>query len=129
MFYNPRRVDRKLLTYYKRQFTNSRWRSGLLRTIRGTMEHCVKDRLSLVPHPTLLVSATHDRIVDPKQAEEAAKLLPQGQHLSVPKCGHAPQMEKPWLINRVVAHFLSSPHPTPRPRWTEMLLTNPNTIL
>jgi pimeloyl-ACP methyl ester carboxylesterase len=129
VFYNRRRVDGRLLTYYQRQFANTRWRSGLLRTIRGTMEHCVKDRLSQVPHPTLLVSATEDRIVDPKHAEEAVKLLPQGQHLCVPKCGHAPQMEKPWLINRVVAHFLSSPRPTPKPAWSEMLLTNPNTIL
>jgi pimeloyl-ACP methyl ester carboxylesterase len=129
VFHNPRRVDRKLLTYYQRQFASSRWRAGLLRTIRGTMEHCVKDRLSQVVHPTLLISATNDRIVDPKQAAEAAKLLPQGQHLIVPKCGHAPQMEKPWMINRVVAHFLSSPQPTPKPRWTQLLLTNPNTIL
>lgn len=129
VFYNPRRVDRKLLTYYQRQFANSRWRSGLLRTIRGTMDHCVKDRLSLVTQPTLLVSAKQDRIVDPKHAAEAVKRLPQGQYLCVPQCGHAPQMEKPWMINRLVAHFLSSPQPTPKPRWTQLLLTNPNTIL
>ena len=129
VFYNPRRVDRKLLTYYQRQFASTRWRSGLLCTIRGTMEHCVKDRLSQVVHPTLLVSASHDRIVDPKQAAEAAKLLPQGQYLNVPKCGHAPQMEKPWMINRLVAHFLSSSQPTPKPRWSQLLLANPNTIL
>jgi pimeloyl-ACP methyl ester carboxylesterase len=129
VFHNPRRVDRRLLTYYQRQFACSRWRSGLLRTIRGTMEHCVKERLALVPHPTLLVSATNDRIVDPKEAQEAVKRLPHGQYLSVPRCGHAPQMEKPWMINRVVAHFLSSPQPTPKPRWTQWLLTNPNTIL
>ncbi len=129
VFYNPRRVDRRLLTYYQRQFASSKWRSGLLRTIRGTMEHCVKERLAQVSHPTLLVSATNDRIVDPKEAAAAVKRLPQGQHLSVPRCGHAPQMEKPWMINRVVAHFLSSPQPTTKPRWTQWLLTHPNTIL
>ena len=42
VFYDPRRVDRRLLTYYQRQFASRRWRSGLLRTIRGTMEHCVQ---------------------------------------------------------------------------------------
>lgn len=129
VFYNPRRVDRQLLTYYQRQFASNRWRCGLLRTIRGTMEHCVKERLSQVVQPTLLVSASHDRIVDPKHAAVAAKLLPQGQYLNIPKCGHAPQMEKPWTINRLVAHFLSSPQPTPKPRWTQLLLSNPNTIL
>jgi pimeloyl-ACP methyl ester carboxylesterase len=129
VFYNPRRVDRKLLTYYQRQFACSRWRSGLLRTIRGTMEHCVKNRLSQVVQPTLLVSAREDRIVDPKEAEAAAKLLPQGQYLNIPSCGHAPQMEKPWMVNRLVAHFLSTPKPTPKPRWMQLLLSHPNTIL
>ena len=129
VFYNVRQVDRQLLVYYQRQFANRRWRSGLLRTIRGTMEHVVRDRLGQVRQPTLFVVGKDDKIVDPKHAEEAVKLLPQGQHLCVPKCGHAPQMEKPWLINRVVAHFLSSPRPTPKPAWSEMLLTNPNTIL
>ena len=93
------------------------------------LERSVKDRLPLVVHPTLLVSATEDRIVDPRHAAEAVKLLPRGQHLSIAKCGHAPQMEKPWTVNRVVTHFLTSPRPTPRPRWTEMLLATPNTIL
>ena len=36
------------LIYYRDQFANRRWRSGLLRTIRGTMDHCVRDRLARV---------------------------------------------------------------------------------
>jgi pimeloyl-ACP methyl ester carboxylesterase len=129
VFHDPGQVDFKLLDYYQRQFANRRWRSGLLRTIRGTMEHCVRDRLPLVTQPTLLVSAREDRIVDPKEAAEAAKLLPNGQYLSVPACGHAPQMERPWLINRLVLHFLTSERPMPRPRFTQLWLSNPNTIL
>jgi pimeloyl-ACP methyl ester carboxylesterase len=129
VFYDPSRLDPGLLTYYARQFANRRWRSGLLRTIRGTMEHCVRDRLPLVPHPTLLVSGREDKIVDPSHAAEAARLLPQGHYLSIPQCGHAPQMERPWMINRLVAHFLSSPRPSNRPRLAQLLLARPNTIL
>jgi pimeloyl-ACP methyl ester carboxylesterase len=129
VFYDPRRLDQKLLVYYAKQFANRRWRSGLLRTIRGTMEHCVRDRLALVHHPTLLVSGRDDKIVDPVHAAEASKALPHGYFLSIPQCGHAPQMEKAWLINRLVLHFLSSPQPTTSPRLTQLLLTNPNTVL
>jgi pimeloyl-ACP methyl ester carboxylesterase len=129
VFYNPRRLDARLLEYYQRQFANRRWRSGLLRTIRGTMDHCVRDRLPQVTQPTLLVSGREDRIVNPAHAAEAAKLLPQGQYLSIPRCGHAPQMEKPWLINRLVVHYLTSPRPSPRPKLTQLLLAQPNTIL
>ena len=128
IFYDPRRVDLRLLRYYERQFTNRRWRLGLLRTIRGTMDHCVRDLLAELPQPTLLVSGREDRIVDPKQAASAARLLPQGHYLSIPHCGHAPQMERPWLTNRLVLHFLTSVQPTTRPPLHE-LLTRPNTIL
>ena len=107
VFHDPRCADPRLLAYYHRQFANRRWRSGLLRTVRGTMEHCVRDRLALMPQPTLLVSGREDRIVDPKSAAEAAKLLPDGTFLSLPDCGHAPQLEKPGLINRLVVQFLS----------------------
>jgi pimeloyl-ACP methyl ester carboxylesterase len=129
VFHDPRRVEPRLLVYYQRQFANRRWRSGLLRTIRGTMDHCVRDSLAQVTQPTLLVSGREDRIVDPAQAASAARLLPHGQYLSIPQCGHAPQMEKPWLVNRLVVHFLTSPRPSPRPRLRELLLARPNTLL
>jgi pimeloyl-ACP methyl ester carboxylesterase len=129
VFYDPRRADPRLLAYYRTRFANRRWRTGLLRTVRGTMEHCVRDRLALMPQPTLLVSGREDRIVDPQAAAEAAKLLPNGQFLSVPNCGHAPQMEKPWLINRLVVHFLTNTRPSPRPRIAQLLTARPNTIL
>jgi pimeloyl-ACP methyl ester carboxylesterase len=129
VFCDPRRLDPNLLVYYRRQFANRRWRTGLLRTIRGTMDHCVRQRLPQVPQPTLLVSGREDRIVNPQHAASAAKLLPQGQYVSLPRCGHAPQMERPWLVNRLVVHFLSSPRPSTRPRLAQLLLARPNTIL
>ncbi len=129
VFWDPRAADPDMLAYYQKQFANRRWRTGLLRTIRGTMGHTVRDRLAEVRQPTLLVSGQDDRIVDPRTAAEAARRLPQGHHLSIPQCGHAPQMEKPWLINRLIVHFLTSPRPTTRPRLHQLLLSRPNTIL
>lgn len=129
VFYDPSGVDPRLLRYYQRQFANRRWRAGLLRTVRGTMDHCVRDRMVELPQPTLLVSGREDKIVDPKQAAEAAKRLPQGHYLSIPHCGHAPQMERPWRTNRLVLHFLTSVRPTTKPPLRQLLLANPNTIL
>ena len=62
-----------------RQTKNRRWRTGFLRTVRGTMEHRVRDLLPQVTQPTLLVVGGEDRIVDPQQAIEAARMLPQRQ--------------------------------------------------
>ena len=128
VFHDPRKIDSRLITYYQKQFACRRWRSGLLRTIRGTMDHVVRERLPLVKQPALFISGQEDRIVDSRHAAEASRLLPQGHYLAVPQCGHAPQMEKPWLINRLVVHFLSSARPSTNPRLTQLFAT-PNTIL
>jgi pimeloyl-ACP methyl ester carboxylesterase len=129
VFFDPRKIDTRLITYYEKQFASRRWRSGLLRTIRGTMDHLVRERLPLVKHPTLFVSGKDDRIVDPNVAAEASRLLPQGHYLAIPQCGHAPQMEKPWLINRLIVHFLTSPRPSTNLRLRELFLAKPNTVL
>ena len=111
VFYDSRHVDEGVLAYYQKHFSDRRWRAGVLRAIRGTIEHCVRDRLPLVAQPTLLVSGREDRIVDPRHAVEAAALMPNCRHKCIPRCGHAPQMERAGLINRIVERFLTSAEP------------------
>ena len=106
IFHNERQVDERMLGFFKGRFSDRLWRAGLLRTIRGTMGHCVRSRLPQVAQPTLLISGREDRIVDQHLAAEAAELLPNCRYVSIPRCGHAPQMERAGFINRLVAHFL-----------------------
>jgi pimeloyl-ACP methyl ester carboxylesterase len=127
VFFDRRRVDLDMVGYYQRQFSNRRWRTGLLRTIRGTTGHCVRAQLGQVTQPTLLVSGREDRIVSPAEARAAARDLPNGHFLMIPICGHAPQMEKTWFINRLVVHFLTHPQPSPCPRLAQLLLAKPVT--
>jgi pimeloyl-ACP methyl ester carboxylesterase len=123
VFSDPRQVDPDMVEYYRRQFSNRRWRSGLLRTIRGTMAHSVRPLLAQVPHLTLLISGQEDHIVSPLHAAEAARELPHGQFVLIPHCGHAPQLEKARLVNRLVVDFLTDPEPAPRPRFNQRFLT------
>ena len=102
------------MDFYLRQLRNRRWRSGFLNTIRGTKNHCVRDRLADVKQPTLLISGQEDRIVNGEEVRAAAGALPQGQFLMIPGCGHAPQIEKPRLINRLVVRYLTGRMPAPR---------------
>lgn len=125
VFHKPRFVDRDIVKYYKQQINNRRWKTGLLRTINGTKEYTVRDKMKLLQAPTLLVTGTEDRICDPKTAEEACRELPAGHFLAIPGCGHAPQIEKHWLINRLVVHFMTAPQPTAHPKWTQLLLAKP----
>lgn len=111
VFYNTKVADRELLRYYKAKFANRRWKTGFLRTVRGTLDQTVRDKLKSLKCPTLLVTGAEDKVCDPKTAEEAAGELPNGLFFKIPKCGHAPQIEKAWKINRLVLHFLTAPKP------------------
>jgi pimeloyl-ACP methyl ester carboxylesterase len=117
VFYRPRFVDPDIVTYYKTQVNNRRWKTGLLRSVRGTMETTVRSKLKDVKAPTLVITGQQDRICCPKTAEVAARELPHGHFLALPKCGHAPQVEKSRRINRLVAHFLAAPVPSVYPGW------------
>jgi pimeloyl-ACP methyl ester carboxylesterase len=128
VFHKPRRADREMLRYYKSKFNSRRWKTGFLKTVRGTLDHTVRERLQDVKCPTLLVTATHDKICCPRTAEEAAASLPLGHFLKIEKCGHAPQIEKPSKINKLVVHFLSSPNPTAHPTWAQLLLVKPTRV-
>jgi pimeloyl-ACP methyl ester carboxylesterase len=126
VFYNPRKnVDLEVANYYKGKFDSKRWKLGFVKTVRGTLEHTVRDRLKEVRCPTLLVTGAEDKVCDPRVAEEAARELPGGVFLALPKCGHAPQIEKAWKVNRLVVHFLSTPDPTTPPSWPTLFLTKP----
>src|SRR5262245_10799848 len=62
VFYSPRKhADGEMIRFYKRQFPNRRWRSGMLRAVQGTKEHSVRGLMKQVLSPTLLVSGRNAR--------------------------------------------------------------------
>lgn len=128
VFHRNRYADDDIVKYYKLSLNNRKWKAGLLRTVRGTLEFTVRDRLKELRAPTLLVTGENDKICDPVTAAEAARELPHGHFLSIPNCGHAPQIEKHWLINRLVAHFLTAPRPTAHPKLSQLLLAKPSRV-
>jgi pimeloyl-ACP methyl ester carboxylesterase len=111
VFYDSRCVPPTLGDYFKAQNKKRLWRTGLLRTVRGTMNHRVRDLLPRVTQPTLIVVGREDRIVDPKEAMAAARRLPRGKMVVLPRCGHAPQIEAAAAINRLVIDFLRETKP------------------
>ncbi|AWM39746.1 Lipase 3 precursor [Gemmata obscuriglobus] len=122
VFHKPRRADGGLLRYYRSKFANRKWQKGFIRSVRGTLDHVVRDKMRLVTAPTLLVTASGDKVCDPQTAEDAARELPNGHFRKIERCGHAPHIEKHWLINRLVVDFLSSTRPTAHPSWTKLIL-------
>jgi pimeloyl-ACP methyl ester carboxylesterase len=128
VFHRRRFVDRGLVRYYQQAMANRKWKTGFLRTIRGTLEHTVRGKLKDIQAETLFVTCDEDRICDPATAASAALELRHGLFISIPKCGHAPQIEKARVINRMVRHFLTAKDPEPAAGWTKLLLTPPTRV-
>ncbi len=128
VFHKTRYVDRDIVKYYKLSMNSRKWKKGLLRSINGTLEYTVRAKMKSVQAPTLLITGENDKICDPKTAEEAARELPNGHFRSIPKCGHAPQIERHWIVNRLVAHFLTSKTPMAFPPKTQLLLLKPSRV-
>ena len=99
------------------QRSKSEVEAGLIRTVKGTNDHLVRPRMKELTVPTLLVGGREDKIVDPKEGERAIREVPDGNGfiLTISRCGHAPQIEKARLLNRLVVHFLTAHAPVRPP--------------
>ena len=111
VFYDLSQVDPGLIRYYHERLESRAWKRGMLRSIRGTLGHSIRDKMPLIQQPTLVMCGREDRIIDPVQAESACAMLPNGKFVLIPKCGHAPHQEKAQLVNREVIRFLKEPLP------------------
>lgn len=107
VFHKGQFASDELIAAIERKFQDRKWKKGVLRTLRGTVGHSVGDLLERVPHPTLVVWGTQDRVIaDVPGSIRAANRLLKVQQLVIPRCGHAPQIEKAGLVNRLVVKYL-----------------------
>jgi Predicted hydrolases or acyltransferases (alpha/beta hydrolase superfamily) len=97
--------------------------------VKGTNDHLVRQRMKDIRATTLLIGAKEDQIVDHLEGERAAIEMQNGHWISLPNCGHAPQLEMPRLVNRLVVHFLTSSRPCAQPNFVKLLLNKPSRVL
>jgi len=107
VFYRGHFATDALVEAFRRKFQDRRWKLGLLRTLRGTVRHSVAPLLPEVPHPTLVIWGADDRVLsDVGGSIRAASRLRRVRQVVIPKCGHAPQIEKARLVNRLISRYL-----------------------
>ena len=107
VFHSKRFATPRLVEAIAEKFQDRTWKKGVLRTLRGTVGHSVAPLLTQVPHPTLLIWGTEDHVIaDVPGSIRAAEQMPQSRQVVIPKCGHAPQIEKARLVNHLVSRFL-----------------------
>jgi abhydrolase domain-containing protein 6 len=107
VFHRDHFVSDGLAQALERKFQDRKWKKGVLRTLRATVGHSVAPLLELVPHPTLVIWGANDRVLsDVPGAIRAAERILKVRQVVIPKCGHAPQIEKPRLVNHLISRYL-----------------------
>jgi abhydrolase domain-containing protein 6 len=107
VFHRDLFVSDGLAQALERKFQDRKWKKGVLRTLRATVGHSVAPLLELVPHPTLVIWGANDRVLsDVPGAVRAAERILKVRQVVLPKCGHAPQIEKPRLVNHLISRYL-----------------------
>jgi len=107
VFHQGRFASDQLVDAISRKFQDRKWKKGVLRTLRGTVGHSVADLLEQVPHPCLVIWGSEDHVIaDVRGSIRAADRMIKCRQVVIPKCSHAPQIEKARLVNQLVQRFL-----------------------
>jgi pimeloyl-ACP methyl ester carboxylesterase len=107
VFHHGHFASEGLVQTIREKFADRRWKLGVLRTLRGTVGHSVAPLLEAVPHPTLVIWGAADRVLsDVPGSIRAAARLRHVRQVVIPRCGHAPQIEKSRLVNHLISRFL-----------------------
>lgn len=84
--------------------------AGLRRFVR-TFQYALQDRIEEhLPHvqsPTLVLRGSYDTIVPQRWAREAARMLPQGKLVVIPRAAHDVNYNSPVKLTRVVRAFMN----------------------
>jgi len=131
VFYKKYFANDDLIAAYEKKFKNRKWKKGVLRTLRGTVGHSVAELLEQVPHSTLVIWGADDNVLsDVPGSIRAADRIIKARQVVIPKCGHAPQIEKSRLINGLVSKYLrdklkSVPAQLDAARWLKQVAPAP----
>lgn len=107
VFHQRRFASDELIEAIEQKFQDRRWKKGVLRTLRGTVGHSVAPLLERISHPCLTIWGGYDRVIsDVRGSIVAAERMLRVRQVVIPKCGHAPQIEKARLVNQLVQRFL-----------------------
>jgi abhydrolase domain-containing protein 6 len=63
-FYDPALASTGIIGYYEQKFKSRLWRKAFFETVRGTKSHSVREHLSSIDRPVLVICGREDRIVD-----------------------------------------------------------------
>jgi pimeloyl-ACP methyl ester carboxylesterase len=86
---------------------------GFLEALEAILDYEVRERLSEIACPTLIVWGENDRLVDVGDADVFAELIPDSRKVVFADTGHMAMLERPERFNQLLREFLDEPPERP----------------
>ncbi len=118
VFYDESHVTEALIDEVKETMFDPRRALKIIRVAKSAKHDNLRHVLHQVRCPVLLAWGEDDNITPPSVAHEFKECLPNAELHFIPRCGHAPMMERPREFNQIVEQFLAKLfglHPVPKP--------------
>lgn len=84
-------------------------RPGFALALRAMVSYPLRDRLTAINCPTLVVWGANDRLVPLRDADAFEQLIPDARKLVYPDTGHVPMLELPARFNADLRAFVHEP--------------------
>ena len=115
IFYDPDPiVTEEMIADVQRMLADRQYVRFLLRVAKATRNYNVREELSKLRLPTLILWGRNDRITPPSVAREFYENLPHARLVFLERCGHSPPIERPQAFSRALRSFLKSPMSSPQ---------------
>ena len=106
VFYDETHVTEDLLDEVSDTICDPRRALKILRVAKSAKHDNLRHVLHRITCPVLLAWGADDNITPPTVAKEFKECLPHAELNFIPRCGHAPMMERPHEFNQIVEQFL-----------------------
>ena len=107
VFFDPALVTDGWVDAVRRTVTTRTTALRVLKLARAARSRNIEPLLPEIRVPTLLVWGKEDRVTPPEVAERFYRLIPHAKLVFLPRCGHAPMLERPHDFNAVLAAWLA----------------------
>jgi pimeloyl-ACP methyl ester carboxylesterase len=124
MFHDPGVLDpavgELMVDEFRRIYQSAGARCAFLASARNIYlespfgEHGFYPRLSKLAPPALFVWGRRDPLVPPAFARHVATWMPGAEQVTLERCGHVPQVERPEETNQLIASFFERVQPDER---------------
>ena len=107
-WHNPSRISPEILEGYRKPLQAENWDYAFWRFITLSRPMDLREEISTLQMPVLVLSGNNDRIVPFENSRKVAQMIPTAVFKEIAACGHLPQEEQPEEFINQIRKFLNS---------------------